>query len=111
MRKNRRIPRTVPLIKALVCQSTPLAVNTRPSKTNVASAYNIVPSACQLTKALELGRRRTAMSFPNVYAHRKVADTSAKSCDICFKPSTSVLITPDSKVRLPLVGTCGPIQV
>ncbi|KAK0737836.1 VPS4-associated protein 1 [Schizothecium vesticola] len=37
------------------------------------------------------------MSFPNVYAHRKVAETSAKSCDICFKPSTSVLITTDSK--------------
>ncbi|KAK1833991.1 VPS4-associated protein 1 [Podospora conica] len=37
------------------------------------------------------------MSFPNVYAHRKVAETSAKSCDICFKPSTSVLITADNK--------------
>ncbi|KAK4222379.1 VPS4-associated protein 1 [Podospora fimiseda] len=37
------------------------------------------------------------MSFPNVYTHRKVAETSAKSCEICFKPSTSVLITDDSK--------------
>ncbi|KAK0724619.1 VPS4-associated protein 1 [Lasiosphaeris hirsuta] len=37
------------------------------------------------------------MSFPNVYTHRKVAESSAKSCDICFKPSTSVLITPDNK--------------
>ncbi|KAK3346936.1 VPS4-associated protein 1 [Lasiosphaeria hispida] len=37
------------------------------------------------------------MSFPNVYTHRRVAESSAKSCDICFKPSTSVLITPDNK--------------
>ncbi|EFQ98751.1 hypothetical protein MGYG_01769 [Nannizzia gypsea CBS 118893] len=28
---------------------------------------------------------------------RRVADTSAKSCLICYKPSTSVLVTPDSK--------------
>ncbi|KAJ4155136.1 hypothetical protein LMH87_000395 [Akanthomyces muscarius] len=35
--------------------------------------------------------------FPNVYNHRKVAEASAKSCDICYKLSTSVLITPDSK--------------
>ncbi|KAG6190039.1 hypothetical protein E4U27_006026 [Claviceps purpurea] len=35
--------------------------------------------------------------FPNLYAHRKVAETAAKACDICFKPSTSVLITADKK--------------
>ncbi|EAQ87100.1 hypothetical protein CHGG_03719 [Chaetomium globosum CBS 148.51] len=39
------------------------------------------------------------MSFPNTYTHRKVAETKAKSCDICFKISSSVLITPDNKVR------------
>lgn len=39
------------------------------------------------------------MAFPNVYTHRKVADTKAKSCDICYKLSTSVLITADNKVR------------
>jgi hypothetical protein len=39
------------------------------------------------------------MSFPNIYTHRKVAETKAKSCDICFKISSSVLITPDNKVR------------
>lgn len=39
------------------------------------------------------------MAFPNVYAHRKVAETKAKPCDICFKLSCSVLITPDNKVR------------
>ncbi|KAK4034944.1 hypothetical protein C8A01DRAFT_48774 [Parachaetomium inaequale] len=37
------------------------------------------------------------MAFPNVYTHRKVAETKAKSCDICFKLSASVLITPDNK--------------
>ncbi|KAM0425601.1 hypothetical protein ACHAPT_009132 [Fusarium lateritium] len=35
--------------------------------------------------------------FPNLYTHRKVADTAAKACDICYKSSTSVLITPDKK--------------
>ncbi|PHH77406.1 hypothetical protein CDD82_3534 [Ophiocordyceps australis] len=38
-----------------------------------------------------------APPFPNTYTHRKVADAAAKSCDICYKPSTSVLITPDQK--------------
>lgn len=37
------------------------------------------------------------MSFPNLYTHRKVAETKAKSCDICYRLSTSVLITPDNK--------------
>jgi hypothetical protein len=35
----------------------------------------------------------------NVYHLRRVADTSSKACLICYKPSTSVLITPDNKVR------------
>ncbi|TVY44254.1 hypothetical protein LSUB1_G000985 [Lachnellula subtilissima] len=39
-------------------------------------------------------------SFPNVYTHRKVADTASKSCEICYKPSTSVLVTPESKVSI-----------
>lgn len=33
----------------------------------------------------------------NIWHHRKVADTAAKGCMICYKPSSSVLITPDSK--------------
>jgi len=33
----------------------------------------------------------------NVWYHRKVADTAQKACMICFKPSSSVLITPDNK--------------
>ncbi|KAK4234093.1 hypothetical protein C8A03DRAFT_18944 [Achaetomium macrosporum] len=37
------------------------------------------------------------MAFPNLYTHRKVAETKARSCDICFKLSSSVLITPDNK--------------
>lgn len=37
------------------------------------------------------------MAFPNIYMHRKVGDSSAKGCEICFKSSTSVLITPENK--------------
>ncbi|KAK4132226.1 DUF1742-domain-containing protein [Trichocladium antarcticum] len=37
------------------------------------------------------------MAFPNVYTHRKVAETKPASCDICFKLSSSVLITSDNK--------------
>ena len=40
-------------------------------------------------------------SFPNIYTHRKVADTASKACEICFKPSTSVLVTPENKVPHP----------
>ncbi|KAG8163965.1 hypothetical protein KVR01_005883 [Diaporthe batatas] len=36
-------------------------------------------------------------SFPNVYTHRKVAEAASKRCEICFKPSTSVLVTPDKQ--------------
>ncbi|KAI6763381.1 hypothetical protein HG531_013278 [Fusarium graminearum] len=36
-------------------------------------------------------------TFPNLYTHRKVADSAAKACDVCYKSSTSVLITPDKK--------------
>lgn len=39
-----------------------------------------------------------ATPFPNLYTHRKVADASSKSCDVCYKLTTSVLITPDNKV-------------
>ncbi|KAK2934852.1 VPS4-associated protein 1 [Fusarium oxysporum f. sp. vasinfectum] len=38
-----------------------------------------------------------ATTFPNIYTLRKVAETAAKACDICYKSSTSVLITPDQK--------------
>ncbi|KAI1205063.1 DUF1742-domain-containing protein [Annulohypoxylon truncatum] len=56
------------------------------------------------------------MSFPNIWNHRKVADTSAKACEVCFKPTTSVLITPESKdffyvcpSHLKDRGFCSPI--
>lgn len=39
--------------------------------------------------------------FPNTYHLRLVAASSAKACWVCYKPSTSVLITPDNKVRVP----------
>lgn len=44
------------------------------------------------------------MSLPNVWHLRRVADSSAKACYICYKPSTSVLITPDNKVRVPYIS-------
>ncbi|PBP19037.1 DUF1742-domain-containing protein [Diplocarpon rosae] len=36
-------------------------------------------------------------SFANIYTHRKVADTAPKACEICYKPSTSVLVAPENK--------------
>ncbi|KAB2575073.1 hypothetical protein BFW01_g8307 [Lasiodiplodia theobromae] len=36
-------------------------------------------------------------ALQNVWHHRRVADAQAKACWICFKPSSSVLITPDNK--------------
>ncbi|KUI73653.1 hypothetical protein VM1G_09613 [Cytospora mali] len=36
-------------------------------------------------------------SFPNVYTHRKVAETASKGCDLCYRPSTSVLVTPEKQ--------------
>ncbi|KAL9073242.1 MAG: hypothetical protein Q9161_003074 [Pseudevernia consocians] len=33
----------------------------------------------------------------NKWYLRRVAEASAKPCDICYKPTTSVLITPDNK--------------
>ncbi|KAL8733349.1 MAG: hypothetical protein Q9166_002173 [cf. Caloplaca sp. 2 TL-2023] len=35
----------------------------------------------------------------NVWHLRRVAEASAKPCHVCYKPTTSVLITPDQKVR------------
>jgi len=37
------------------------------------------------------------MSFPNIWHHRRVADASAKPCDVCYKPSSSVLLNPHNK--------------
>ncbi|TKX18536.1 ATPase-like protein 17 [Elsinoe australis] len=33
----------------------------------------------------------------NLWYHRRVADASARACMVCYKPSASVLITPDNK--------------
>ena len=56
---------------------------------------------------LELDIRIMA-SFPNIYMHRKAADTASKACEICYKPTTSVLVTAENKVclkSLPLLFT------
>lgn len=36
----------------------------------------------------------------NTWHLRRVADNASKACWVCYKPSTSVLITPNNKVRL-----------
>ncbi|EFE41703.1 hypothetical protein TRV_03532 [Trichophyton verrucosum HKI 0517] len=38
-----------------------------------------------------------AQLLQNIWHLRRVADTGAKSCLICYKPSTSVLVTPDNE--------------
>ncbi|KAL4937534.1 VPS4-associated protein 1 [Aspergillus oleicola] len=38
-----------------------------------------------------------ATTLPNTWHLRRVADTAAKACLICHKPSSSVLITPNNK--------------
>ncbi|KAL2002368.1 hypothetical protein VTN02DRAFT_75 [Thermoascus thermophilus] len=56
------------------------------------------------------------MSLPNVWHLRRVADTAAKACYVCYKPSSSVLITPDNRdffyicpIHLKDRGFCSPI--
>ncbi|RAL05799.1 AAA-ATPase Vps4-associated 1 family protein [Aspergillus ibericus CBS 121593] len=36
-------------------------------------------------------------TLQNIWHLRRVADTAAKACHICYKPSSSVLITPDNR--------------
>ncbi|KAL4785743.1 VPS4-associated protein 1 [Aspergillus varians] len=38
-----------------------------------------------------------ATALPNIWHLRRVADTAARACLICHKPSSSVLITPNNK--------------
>ncbi|KAF9878240.1 hypothetical protein CkaCkLH20_04278 [Colletotrichum karsti] len=37
------------------------------------------------------------MSFPNVYTHRKVAESAAKGCDVCYRATSSVLVAEEKK--------------
>ncbi|KAL2073204.1 hypothetical protein VTL71DRAFT_10528 [Oculimacula yallundae] len=55
-------------------------------------------------------------SFANIYTHRKVADTASKACEICYRPSTSVMVAPENKdffyvcaSHLKDKGFCNPI--
>lgn len=45
------------------------------------------------------------MSLPNIWYLRRVADTATRACYICYKPSSSVLITPDNKVCMSMAWT------
>ncbi|KAI0604044.1 DUF1742-domain-containing protein, partial [Pyrenophora tritici-repentis] len=36
-------------------------------------------------------------SMENIWHHRRVAENASKACWICYKPTTSVLITPNNK--------------
>ena len=49
--------------------------------------------------SFDCGATMASPPFPNVWHLRTVAEASAKSCMICYKPTTAVLITPDHKVR------------
>ncbi|KAH8677639.1 VPS4-associated protein 1 [Xylariales sp. PMI_506] len=56
------------------------------------------------------------MSLTNVWHHRKVAENSAKGCEICYKPSSSVLVTPGNQdyfyvcpIHLKDIRFCTPI--
>jgi hypothetical protein len=49
-------------------------------------------------RILHLFQHLAMASFPNIYTHRKVADTASKACEVCYKPSTSVLVTTENKV-------------
>ncbi|TQS34856.1 hypothetical protein Golomagni_04746 [Golovinomyces magnicellulatus] len=58
-----------------------------------------------------------ASLFPNLYTHRQVAGTAAKPCEICSKPSTSVLLASGNKdffyvcsIHLKDKGFCRPSQ-
>lgn len=50
-------------------------------------------------------------SFANIYTHRKVADTASKPCEICYRPSTSVMVAPENKVCHPEMSMCISILI
>lgn len=56
------------------------------------TAYLIYPEYCRAKRFT--GR---AQLMENVWHLRRVADNASKACWICFKPTTSVLITPNNK--------------
>ena len=71
-------------------------IRTRISASKASSSCLLSPS-CNSQASI----RTVAMAaLPNVWNLRTVAEASTKSCYICYKPTTAVLITSDNKVRL-----------
>jgi len=60
---------------------------------------SLYPDCC-VYQVLGIQSQKEAMSFPNLYVHRKVAESNAQPCDICYKLSSSVLITDSEGVKV-----------
>lgn len=67
------------------------------SQPNIPNHHEASPKSLELSPQYSI---EMIAPFANVYNLRKVAEASAKACDTCYKPTTSVLITPDKKVRI-----------
>lgn len=94
------VPTPLPSIINLSSSSRPLKLfdsasqcaHTRQDKSVYDASYAdvLLPQSDQI--------HNVVMSFPNVWHHRKVADTASRGCDVCYKPTTSVLATPGKQV-------------
>lgn len=51
------------------------------------------------------------MSLVNIWHLRKVAEASARPCDICYKPTSAVFITPDNQVIYDSIPNYGDWQI
>ena len=104
MRLQTEVTRLIPASSALL-QTHDL--NSQPHKHIAQYLHDLffIQTAKKLGYQTRLEQRRSLgkplvkmASFQNIYTHRKVADTASKACEICYKPSTSVLVAPDNKV-------------
>lgn len=82
---------TPPLLVTVLGNYCMTLAKAHPTKTRVPSPISIL---CRCSPVPPKGN---SSDMENVWHLRKVADTAAKACWICYKPASSVLITPDSK--------------